>query len=543
MRTHSAWESSNHSTAAATWRPEIWPFDQLSAGLRAAGGVQAAHREAAAQMGLGRRRADQLLVAAEGREDPLGPGEVGRVVVARASPAWGAWIVASQAAAALELLDLAVAGQVAGHHHQVEFAVVDAAGRGGRPRRRSRRRSGCRRGAPGGSVTPSMSLRDRQDAGEPRSVAHLRQVLQLHGLAVEQRRDAVRGPDAGRPGSGETSTPGVSRQSPVTACRPSRMRSPAPCTSKAAASSAALVVVHRPRGQRAHEDQRLGLLPRAAVEDVAQPAAGRCGAWRAARAARRAWACRTAPPRGPAPRGRASRRWRRPGSCGPRPRRRRSAVRSPARARASAPPARGGRHRSAWGSMFMVPPGRGAIIGPSGPQSSAAARAVPSPASTISRSGCGVHRGAQAFGDVVRFGRPDIGGQPAVGEDRLDLGGRGLADAARGDIGHHLDGLELSSPPIACALARKSRWPWPSQPAPASRKDWPAWLAASRTCGSALLTAAFRFWSATLPPPPKEPLTAASASSATPQTAATKVRVMNTGWRRRLARSSLRPRS
>src|ERR1700761_6733280 len=41
----------------------------------------------------------------------------------------------------------------------------------------------------------------------------------------------------------------------------------------------------------------------------------------------------------------------------------------------------------AWGSMFMVPPGRGAISGPSGPQSSAAARAVPSPARTISRSG------------------------------------------------------------------------------------------------------------------------------------------------------------
>lgn len=37
--------------------------------------------------------------------------------------------------------------------------------------------------------------------------------------------------------------------------------------------------------------------------------------------------------------------------------------------------------------MFIVPPGRGASKGPLGPQSSAAARAVPSPASTTSRSG------------------------------------------------------------------------------------------------------------------------------------------------------------
>ena len=36
---------------------------------------------------------------------------------------------------------------------------------------------------------------------------------------------------------------------------------------------------------------------------------------------------------------------------------------------------------------------------------------------------------------------------------------------------------------------------------PASCKDCPAWLAASRIWGSALLTAALRFWSATLPPP------------------------------------------
>jgi hypothetical protein len=37
--------------------------------------------------------------------------------------------------------------------------------------------------------------------------------------------------------------------------------------------------------------------------------------------------------------------------------------------------------------MFMVPPGRGAISGPSGPASSAAARAVPSPATTSTASG------------------------------------------------------------------------------------------------------------------------------------------------------------
>ena len=37
--------------------------------------------------------------------------------------------------------------------------------------------------------------------------------------------------------------------------------------------------------------------------------------------------------------------------------------------------------------MFIVPPGSGAITGPVGPQSSATARAVPSPASTMSRSG------------------------------------------------------------------------------------------------------------------------------------------------------------
>ena len=79
--------------------------------------------------------------------------------------------------------------------------------------------------------------------------------------------------------------------------------------------------------------------------------------------------------------------------------------------------------------------------------------------------------------------------------------------------------------------------------APASRKDCPAWLAASRTCGSAWVTAALRFWSATLPPPEKEPLIAASASSTTPQMAAMNKTVMKTGWRRRLARSSLRPRS
>ncbi len=68
--------------------------------------------------------------------------------------------------------------------------------------------------------------------------------------------------------------------------------------------------------------------------------------------------------------------------------------------------------------MFMVPPGSGAISGPLGPARSAAARAVPSPASTMTRSGAVAKAFVEAVADIVLvIGGEDFGVEAERGED------------------------------------------------------------------------------------------------------------------------------
>jgi hypothetical protein len=73
---------------------------------------------------LRRRRPDGALIAAEGREDALRPGEIGRVVIARRHQLRSADL-RQPGRGRLELRHLAEAGQIAGHHNQVEGAGVE----------------------------------------------------------------------------------------------------------------------------------------------------------------------------------------------------------------------------------------------------------------------------------------------------------------------------------------------------------------------------------------------------------------------------------
>jgi hypothetical protein len=124
----------SQATASRTWGFGDLALGPVETRLGAASGVQATDGEAGALVGLRRRRSDQFLIAAEGRDDAFGPGDVRRVVISRRDEFWRLQGL-KPGRGRFEFRDLRELRQVPAHDRQIEGARVDISRRGRHGRR------------------------------------------------------------------------------------------------------------------------------------------------------------------------------------------------------------------------------------------------------------------------------------------------------------------------------------------------------------------------------------------------------------------------